>query len=233
MRRLAAVVLLVALAAGLRPATAQEAVEANLEVLAHLPLGPGPFGDVAVVGTTAVVASQECPARAIVVDAKDGKRPRRRATIDLPPGTAAGDLDAVTVDTPAFTGDVLAVALTPSPCGGFAPPAGGARYYDLTDLAAPRLLGGTSCTDCGPPASISMAQRPDGRVVALFMDGTDAVMVAHRPRPAEDARPLDGAARRPAARLLAASGGGPPPLRRRSGGAPDHGRRADLRPRPR
>src|SRR3954466_5223497 len=94
-------------------------VAVNLKQVAMSDLGgPGIYGDVTVVGTTAVVATEgppspgsACPTTAAqVVDLKNPRSPRLVATIPLPAG-ATPALDSLSVDAPAFRGDLLAVAL--------------------------------------------------------------------------------------------------------------------------
>ena len=189
----------VVLALGLWPATAAsaEVVEANLEVFGHTDLGDsGPYGDVAVVGTTAIVAAgggpaaaPGCPqATAKVVDLKDQKRPVVVAVVAMPAGTAAVDVDAAYVSTPAFTGDLVAIALANrASCGETT--GGDVVYYDVTDPAQPRFLAGTpGCQSCGPgPHSVSVALRRDGRALSLRTGGAgvsvDDVSDPVRPAP--------------------------------------------------
>lgn len=135
-------------------------IEANLEMVARSDLGaPATFGDVTVVGTVAMVATDGpgCAGAVKVVDLKDPAKPHVVASIALPAGTSADDLDSVIVDAPAFRGDLLAVAL--APCAGGPSPA--VVYYDVTAPAAPRLVAQTAGA-----TSISLAQRGDGRVLA-------------------------------------------------------------------
>ncbi len=159
---------------------AAEVVEANLEVVGRSDLGgPGRFGAVAVVGTTAVVAADppepgpSCPrATAKVVDARDPERPAVVADLELPAGRRVTDMAAVPVVADLFTGDLVAVALGPlvgpdGPCP--APNADDVAYFDVTDPAEPRALGGTDrCATCplGSEA-VSLAQRGDGRVLSV------------------------------------------------------------------
>lgn len=174
MRLVAALAATVALWAG--PASAAEVVEANLDVVGRTDLGGGgPFDDVAVVGTTAVVAG-DCPDAVVrVVDIKDARRPAAVSTVPLPPGTRAAEVDAASVLTPTFTGDLLALAL--APCGLRTGP--GAVFYDVSDPATPTFLGATpGCDGCGPrTASVSLAQRGDGRVVSLRHAAPGAVVL--------------------------------------------------------
>ncbi len=166
-------------------------VAVNLERIGFSDLGrPGIYGDVTVVGTTAVVstdgppaAGSPCPTSAAqVVDVKDPRKPAVVASIALPPGTTVA-LDSLTLDGPAFTGDLLAIAIAPRPgCG----TGGRQAYYDLTDAAHPRLLSETA----GAAASVSLAQRRDGQVLAVRADasGVDLSDVSDPARPKALAR---------------------------------------------
>jgi len=164
MARLAAAAL--ALLIGTVGASAAEKIEANLEVVGRWEASlPASYGDVAVVGTTAIVATEAgapCPtASATVLDLAKPDRPGVVATIAIPPGMTVTDLDAVNVGTEGFSGDVVAIAL--SPCGGAA--GGMTVLHDITDPARPRLLG-----QMPGSLSVSLAQRPDGRVLAARTD---------------------------------------------------------------
>lgn len=166
--------------------------------------GQGLNGGVAVVGTTAIVAAGVMPAAGVhahlynpydcravalkLVDISDPLRPRLVGRIPLPEGVAANDVAAARVATPAFTGDLAAVAL--SLCGGDgAYQERGIAYYDITDPAAPLLLGRyaadadiareDSVPPCGPPPTgsaarcassqhtVQLVERHDGRVLSL------------------------------------------------------------------
>lgn len=161
----------VLLAVGSAAAAPADQIEVNLKRVAISDLGrPGRYGDVTVVGTTAIVATDVEPApgalcppsAATVVDLENPAKPSVVASIALPAGMTAADVEALAVDTPAFTGDLLAVALVPriGPDGACA---AGQRvaYYDVTDAAKPQPLGETAGA-----AAVSMAQRGDGRVLA-------------------------------------------------------------------
>ena len=169
--RWAAAVMLVS--TGLAPVSSADLVEVNLEVVGRSDLeSPGLYGDVTVLGTTAVVATEAggspCPtSSAKVVDIKDPGKPRVVSSIALPPGTVAADIDSVTVATESFTGDVVAMAVTPLPaCGD----ASGATvlFHDVTDPAHPRLLGQSApCPGCRTEGqSVTLAAGADGRVLA-------------------------------------------------------------------
>lgn len=168
--------------------------------------GAGLNGEVTIVGTTAIVAAglmpaagvhahlynpYPCPAVTIkLVDLSDPKRPRVAGTIPVPAGVAAHGVSAARVRTTAFTGDLLAVALTMCGAAG-ATIERGVAYYDVTRPAAFELLGryqadadialADSIPACGPPPlsrercassqhSVSLVQRADGRVLSLSIE---------------------------------------------------------------
>jgi hypothetical protein len=183
-RRRWAVAAAVVLVAGSGAASAETTVEANLTVVGRLDPGASTlYGDVAVVGTTAIVATQAtgpagCPtASATVVDVKVPRHPRVVATIPVAAGMTVSDVDALDVATTAFTGDLVALALTPlpGPCGDST--VGMVTYHDLSDPSQPGQVGrSVGCPACGRSGqSVSLAQRKDGRVVAAR---TDAAGVA-------------------------------------------------------
>ena len=136
--------------------------------------GEGLNGDVAVVGNTAVVAAGAIPMNTMqnanttiaslniappcatvpvkVVDLSDPTAPRVVATIPVPDGQAARDVDAMQVSTPYFKGALVAIAY--ASClydpvtfrtlgvvqpGSFADR--GVAYYDVTTPSEPALLG--------------------------------------------------------------------------------------------
>lgn len=180
----------------------------SMKLVGHSDLGgAGLNGDVSVIGTTAVVAAglmpaagvhahlynpYPCPAVAVkLVDLSRADKPSVIATIPVPAGVAAHGVATARVSTPAFKGDLLAVALTM--CGA----AGsilerGLVYYDISRPSAPRLLGryaadadvvrADSIPPCGaPPAgsgdrcassqhSVSLIQRADGRVFSMSVE---------------------------------------------------------------
>ena len=147
----------------------------GLALLGHSDLGgQGLNGEVTLVGNTAVVATGYVPMNtqsnahtkiaAInvappcatvpvkVVDISDPTRPRVAATIPVPQGQAARDVDALNVSTPSFTGDLLAVAFATCQYDeqairerGVAAPGSyahrGVAYYDITNPSQPRFLG--------------------------------------------------------------------------------------------
>lgn len=180
---------------------AAETVETNLKAIGHNTLhGTGLHADVAVVGTTAVVASGIVPDAGShverlgavpcltptvkVVSLKDERKPAVVATIALPPGTAAVDVDAVDAGTASYRGDLVAIAVDDALSHGASPPCPAASqgergvvYYDVTDPARPRLLG-RACTDCTRGHhSVSLAQRADGRLVSISVESASGDVV--------------------------------------------------------
>ena len=149
-------------------APAKAAVHAGqgLRAVGHSDLGGrGLNGDVAMVGTTAVVGAglvidtgdhtdrynpYPCDTVSVkVVDLSDPRRPRLASTIPLPPGVAAIDVDALRVATPSFTGELAAVALDDGPSHegptrctpSSATNERGVAYYDVSDPDRPAFLG--------------------------------------------------------------------------------------------
>ena len=144
-------------------ASSDEAIEANLEVVGRWRLeAAGVYDDVTVVGTTMVVAVEGCDGSVQIVDGGDPAKPKLVASIPLPIGATAIDLDSVNVVSEGFTGDLLTVAF--APCAGGAPTSVG--HFDITDPANPRSVG-----QRGGGHSISIAQRPDGRILAVRTTG--------------------------------------------------------------
>ena len=195
--------------------------------------GQGLNGAVTVVGTTAVVAAGYTPMGTMsnantkiasmntgpkcanvpikVVDISDPTRPRVSSTIPMPNGQAARDVDALHVSTPAFTGDLLAVAFTTCQLdyraflerfvvqpGSFAHR--GVAYYDVSDRANPRFLGryladfdefDPTAPPCGPGGDINCAQDQFSVRVQRLRDGR-IVSVSSKPDSATDANSPSG-----------------------------------------
>jgi hypothetical protein len=182
-------------------AAPDEVIEANLKIVGRYALEPpAVYGDVTVVGTTAVVATKApsgpcAGASAAVVDIKDPRKPRIVTSIALPAGTTAADVDSTAVESEAFTGDLLAIAL--ASCAGGSPT--GVVYYDITAPEAPRMLAQTAGA-----TSVSVAQRSDGRVLVARATGA-GVAVDDLTRPAAPARLAVWSAPSPAAQCGRAS----------------------------
>ncbi len=184
------------------------ATSPELEVLGESQLGKsGLNGNVAVLGDTAIVASGVLPGagtingfyafpypcretRTKLVDISDPAKPTVVGRIVIPSRVVAADVDAISVDTPSFTGDLLAIALNvcntstnPMPNR---PTDRGVVYYDITDPANPQFLGryradvgdrGDLSLECGnnprpsPAGSKPDANRPDPPQEGIGRDG--------------------------------------------------------------
>ncbi len=134
--------------------------EQDLTVVGHTDLGGrGGYGDVVVVGDTALVAAGDgaprpvaaidplvagtaatpsCSASVAVVDLRDPASPIVAGTIALASGERVEDVDALAVRTPGFTGDLAAVAVGPCTPGDGGT---GLVFYDVSDPSDPQLLG--------------------------------------------------------------------------------------------
>ena len=154
--------------------------------------GQGLNGDVAVVGTTAVVAAGYMPpgtslpgnAKIVgfnsyppcanppvnIVDLTDPANPRVTAKIPVPPGQLVREVDALHISTPAFTGDLAALAFATCAPNEAAAAAGvsangsfahrGVALVDVSDPSKPREVGrymadsdnwDPAAPPCGPP----------------------------------------------------------------------------------
>ena len=154
-------------------ASAQRPQTWNTRLVGHLELPRGFNGDVwthrgaAYIGAWGTAG--RCPVIGVrSIDVRRPARPRIVSRFARFAGTTSEDVWVGRVSTPAFTGDLAAVGI--QRCGhghdrGFR----GVAFYDVTRPARPRLL---SRLSTGYPTrgvhEISVAQRPDGRVIALL-----------------------------------------------------------------
>jgi hypothetical protein len=124
--------------------------QTNADVWSH--------GDFAYVGTWAI----PCSGTGVkIVDVSDPSKPELVATAAGYPGTSAEDMEVLSVDTPAFTGDLLAVGIQQcSEEEGF----GGLALWDVTDPTDPEELG---VYENFGVHELSLTERPDG-VFALL-----------------------------------------------------------------
>lgn len=124
--------------------------QTNADVWSH--------GDFAYVGTWAI----PCSGIGVkIVDVSDPTQPALVATAAAYPGTSAEDMEVLSVDTPAFTGDLLAVGIQQcSEEEGF----GGLALWDVTDPTNPEELG---IYENFGVHELSLTERPDG-VFALL-----------------------------------------------------------------
>lgn len=193
--------------AGIAAAPGDVASSDNVELLGFTDLGGqgrnGPVkihGDIAVVGMGRVQFAGwhverylpvPCEQNSVkIVDIGDPANPAVLSEIPLQGGIAALEVDMLTVSTPTFTGDLLAIALDDGEAARTCNPSSaffhrGVAYYDITDPAAPVLLGryladteqapeGSTCAPGAQTAacatsqhSVSLVQRSDGRVLSL------------------------------------------------------------------
>ena len=149
--------------------------------------GGGLNGEVAAVGNTAIVAGgvtasntlrshfyspSPCPQVSVkVVDISDPTNPAVASTIPLPPGFTAMDVDALAVDTPAFDGDLAAIA-TATCSNANSSDEVGVRYYDVSNRASPLFLDKYLFRDPGGESemrqsSVTLVQQDDGGVLSL------------------------------------------------------------------
>ena len=184
------------------------AEEQDLGIVGHSDLGGGGgFGAVAVVGDTALVArdftppggvpaESACRGTVAVVDLSDPSAPEAAATVTLPRGQRVEDVEASSVDTESFSGDLAAVVTGPCPAGDGAT---GVAYYDVTDRDRPRLL--------------SRVLHP--RELAAREQAADACALALRSTCARDGRSVD-LQQTAGGRLLSLSSAGGPDVASRS-----------------
>jgi hypothetical protein len=123
-------------------------------------------GDFAYVGTW----SGPCPGTGVkIIDASNAAAPRLVATAAGNPNTSAEDMEVLSVQTPAFTGDLLAVGLQDCGLAGAAPGLTGVDLWDVTDPRSPAHLGFLD-TGSGGTHEVALTKQVSGgreRVFAL------------------------------------------------------------------
>ncbi len=109
--------------------------------------------------------STPCSATGVkIVDVRDPALPRQIGSLAAYENTSAEDVVVISVDTPRFKGDLLAVGLQPCNPSGFA----GLDLWDVTDPVRPNHAA-FFYTGPGGVHELSMIQRAsDGRVLALL-----------------------------------------------------------------
>jgi hypothetical protein len=182
----------------------------NITVVGSTNLGGGGLnGDVAVLGDVALVGAGLVPntgyhterynplgcytVTAKVVSLANPRRPRVLATIPMPQGSAAMDVDLARVRTPSFTGVLGAIAIDdgPSQAGptgcnvmaGHNPPQfqhRGIVYYDLTNPSSPTLLGRYLADADAAPANAPPCGRPPAGGSQRCATGQHSVDVIQR-----------------------------------------------------
>jgi len=135
-------------AAGLRSTAADPGASTpagrHTRQLGRLHIPGGLHGDVWAHGTFAYVGtwSGPCPGAGVkIIDAADAASPRLVATAAGYPNTSAEDMEVLSVQTPAFTGDLLAVGLQDCGLEGQAPGRTGVDLWNVTDPRRPAHLG--------------------------------------------------------------------------------------------
>ncbi len=151
-----------------------------------------------------------CPATTVkLVDVSTPSAPSIKGQIPVPAGVVANDVSTLRVTTPSFTGDLLAVALVVCNFeGNFIDR--GVRYYDITNPANPVFLGRYDADEnrelptdppCGPDPDptdgdfstgrrcassqdqVTLAQRPDGKVISLSTEPFGSASQGATPSP--------------------------------------------------
>jgi hypothetical protein len=130
-------------AAGLRANAAAPQAGRRTRLLGALRLPEGLHGDVWAHGNHAYVGtwSGPCPGTGVkVIDASTAASPRLVGTLAGYPNTSDEDMEVLSVSTPAFTGDLLAVGLQNCHLEGQAPGKTGVDLWDVTDPMRPSHL---------------------------------------------------------------------------------------------
>jgi uncharacterized repeat protein (TIGR01451 family) len=122
-------------------------VQENIDLVSRLQLtgaAPDRFSDMAVLGNYAYVgrwAGPACPGGVTVIDITNPAAPREVASITAPVDTyTAEGLQAIHLNTPAFTGDILVVSNENCSASPPATAAGGISIYDITNPLSPQPL---------------------------------------------------------------------------------------------
>ncbi len=166
-------------------------VSKNLDLVSKLTFSRGPGGsiaagqiaDLSVFKKTAYLNSWAQPAPdcdrggIFVVDISNPAAPRETAFLPSEPGSYHGEgAHVISVDTPAFKGDLLAV--NNEPCAGVTAP-GGFDLYDVTDPANPQALV-KGAGDRGPEGSLTGDKEfaNSSHSVFLWAAGRKAYLVA-------------------------------------------------------
>jgi hypothetical protein len=131
-------------AAGLRANGAAPQAGRDTRLLGALRIPEGLNGDVWAHGNYAYVGtwSGPCPGTGVkVIDASNAGVPRLVSTLAGYPNTSDEDMEVLSVDTPAFAGDLLAVGLQNCGLDGQAPGRTGVDLWNVSDPVHPSHLG--------------------------------------------------------------------------------------------
>jgi hypothetical protein len=140
----------------------------HTRLLGALRLPAGLHGDVWAHGDYAYVGtwSGPCPGTGVkVIDASNAASPRLVSTLGSYVNTSDEDMEVLSVSTPAFTGDLLAVGLQDCGLEGQAPGKTGVDLWDVTDPVHPSHLGFFD-TGAAGTHEVSLTKQ-GGRVLAL------------------------------------------------------------------
>ncbi|MDP8923559.1 MAG: hypothetical protein M3O34_11860 [Chloroflexota bacterium] len=174
--------------AAIVPASAQVATETdvsalarNVELIGRSDLGgrtnnAGIWGhrSFAYIGSASTPAgATPCPGTGVaIVDLADPTNPALIRTLAERPGTAAEDVQVLTVFSETFTGDLLAAGLQPCGPGGV----GGLSLWDVTDPRAPAEL---SLVETGPGSSgvsdLSVFRRGQQTLALLVVPSSEGI----------------------------------------------------------
>src|SRR5262249_14267924 len=139
----------------------------HMELVGSLALPGGAHGDVWVRGDFAYVGTwrqPNCPATGVkVIDVSDPTNPTLVGTLAQHAGTSQEDMSVISVSTPTFRGDLLAVGLQVCGRGGLP----GVEFWNVSDPRRPERLGYFETGGTNGVHELSLVQRPsDGRVLA-------------------------------------------------------------------
>jgi hypothetical protein len=146
----------------------------RLELLAHLPL-PGPGGDLWAHKDTVYVGSWRGANQGVkLIDIADPTKPKLLGTLPLDPGASAEDMMAISAETPAFKGDLLAVGLQYATRG--------VEFWDVSAPAQPKRL--SLLPTSGGVHELYLLQRGE-RVLALLATLDRGMQIVDATNPAQ------------------------------------------------
>ena len=151
------------------PANSSRPAGNHTRQLGRLKIPEGLNGDVWAHGNYAYVGtwSGPCPGTGVkIIDASDPARPYIVAYAGAYPNTSDEDMQVVSMDTDAFTGDLLAIGLQDCGLPDQAPGLTGIDLWDVTDPTNPSHLGFFETPASGGVHEISLTKQGD-RVLAL------------------------------------------------------------------
>jgi hypothetical protein len=160
-------VMCLATACGAAPAQQPAPESPQLELVAHLPL-PATNTDIAVHKNVVYVGSEGTKVAIKLIDIADPAHPTLIGTLPARSGTSYFAVKVMSLDTPAFKGDLLAVHLRDRTRG--------VEFWDVSDPRQPRLLSLFEIAANPAGYSLYLVQR-EGRLLALSGDWKDGVSI--------------------------------------------------------